>query len=320
MKDSACETQDVTKVADFFIAGAMKCGTTTLHQMLNAHPDIFMAKDELFYFDMDDIAQHPDFIFRQNGQLHAPDIRSDVYKYWYQSRFSQASSGQLKGEDSTTYICSELAIKRMAKLKPKAKIIIMLRQPSQRVYSHYWHMVRAGRAGYSFEDTLRFQPHLLLQRSEYSAQLRVLYRYFPRDQVRVILFEDFIVDPKQAIESACLFLELDAKKLPDNALQTHANKGQTPKFLKLHLLKCRIFRGAVSNTYRQHFTDKGTGKSLDLFERIYRRLNPMIDKSPEKMTPQHKQLLDEYFSKIMTDINELTGLNAYQTWFGKEKN
>ncbi|BBN80387.1 sulfotransferase [Pseudoalteromonas sp. A25] len=308
-------------IADFFIVGAMKSGTTTLHNMLHAHPDIFMAKDELFYFDMDDIAQHPDFIFQNKSGLQTTDVKHDEegYWHWYQSQFSKAREGQLKGEDSTTYLCSELAIARIAKLKPDAKIVVMLRQPSLRAYSHYWHMVRAGRAGYSFEDTLRFQPQLLLQRSDYSTQLNMLYRYFPRQQVKVILFEHFIVEPEQILTEICQFLDVDEQKLPADSLHIHANKGQTPKFLKLHLLKCRLFRGAVSNMYNSHFTEAPKNRPLNIFERIYRLCNPMVNTPSKKITQSHKQLLDDYFSKVMPDINELTGLDAYQIWFGERE-
>ena len=46
---------------DFIIVGAMKSGTTTLHDMLNTHPDVFIPKGELHFFDHDDIFQHPNF-------------------------------------------------------------------------------------------------------------------------------------------------------------------------------------------------------------------------------------------------------------------
>ncbi|MBQ4849230.1 sulfotransferase [Pseudoalteromonas sp. MMG012] len=305
---------------DFVIAGAMKCGTTTLHQMLAQHPGIFMANDELFYFDMDDIAQHPDFLFKEHERLLTHDQARDPkhYQSWYESRFKEASEGQLRGEDSTTYMCSELAVARLAKLKPEMKLVIMLRQPSKRVYSHYWHMVRAGRAIYSFEDTLRFQPSLLLQRSDYCNQLKIIYRYFAHEQVKVILFEDLVKNADSVIRDVCVFLGVSEDKLPSDVSTIHANKGQVPMFFRLHLLKCRLFREGSSKAYQTHFTDAKIKNSRPWYEKIYRKLNPMINKKAPQIRPDHKELLDSYFSKTMIDINELTGQRVFETWFSKE--
>ena len=68
MNSTITQLDELFTAPDFVIAGAMKCGTTTLHQMLAQHPDVFMADDELFYFDMDDIAQHPDFLFNKKDK------------------------------------------------------------------------------------------------------------------------------------------------------------------------------------------------------------------------------------------------------------
>jgi hypothetical protein len=307
-------------VPDFVIAGAMKCGTTTLHHMLAQHPDVFMADDELFYFDMDDIAQHPDFLFKQGDELvtHEIERAPKHYQSWYELRFKGALDGQLKGEDSTTYICSELAIARIAKLNPTMKLVIILRQPSKRVYSHYWHMVRAGRAIYSFEDTLRFQPSLLLQRSDYCNQLKMIYRYFARDQVKVVLFEELVKNASSVIRDVCIFLGISEKKLSSDVSMIHANKGQVPKFLSFHLLKCRLFRESINQTYQTHFSDIKIKNSWPWYEKVYRKLNPMINKKAPQIRSDHKELLDRYFSKTMHDIDEVTGLNAFEIWFGKE--
>jgi len=171
------DNQTSNVVPDFVIAGAMKSGTTTLHAMLAEHPDVFMADNELFFYDMDDLAQHPDFFEFKNNQWHYPCFEDDPEGFlaWYKEQFKTCEAHQLKGEDSTTYLVSELALKRLKAANPNVKLIIMLRHPTKRVYSHYWHMVRAGRAIYTFEDTLRFQPGLLLQRSDYANQLASVY-------------------------------------------------------------------------------------------------------------------------------------------------
>ena len=53
---------------DFIIAGAMKSGTTTLHNILNEHPDVFIPDSEIHFFDMDDVIEHPEFNYFINGK------------------------------------------------------------------------------------------------------------------------------------------------------------------------------------------------------------------------------------------------------------
>lgn len=302
---------------DFIIAGAMKSGTTTLHSMLAEHPSVFMANNELFFYDMDDLAQHPDFFQYRDNKWQYADIAHQQQHYftWYQEQFSAAKPEQIKGEDSTTYMVSELAIKRLAALASKPKLILVLRHPTERIYSHYWHMVRAGRAIYSFEDTLRFQPSLLIQRSDYTSQLRCIYRYFNQDDVHVVLFDDLVKSPQETLKGVAKFLSIDANKFPADSFAKHSNKGQVPMFLRLHLLKCRLFREMSARSYNHHFNlEKKQTKPL--LERIYGKLNPMLDKKPPKIRVETQVMLDNYFLKTQADLDELVGSPVLSRWFG----
>ena len=67
---------------DFIIAGATKSATTTLHTILNKHPDVFIPNGELHFFDMDDIFEHPDFNefdkFENKWYYHLKDLNQDI--------------------------------------------------------------------------------------------------------------------------------------------------------------------------------------------------------------------------------------------------
>ena len=65
--------QDI-RLPDFIICGAMKCGTTTVHGILNSHPDIGIPNTEINFFDIDDTLEHSDFIFHADGRWFFPDI------------------------------------------------------------------------------------------------------------------------------------------------------------------------------------------------------------------------------------------------------
>lgn len=314
--------QDIT-LPDFIISGAMKSGTTTLHAILDQHPNVFIPNEELHFFDMDNIVQHPEFNAFEQGQWHTHNIFNSPNQYWqwYSDKFSAAHNSQLKGEDSTTYIASQSALQRIALQSKKTKLIIMLRHPTARAYSHYWHMVKAGRAMFSFENTLKYLPHSLLDRSAYLRQLKVVFNHMPREQVKVILFEDFISNKAESLKEVCDFLELDFNKLPKEALHLHENKARIPRFVTLHLLKARLFRNKGNDQYLNHFLNIGTKlnnkKNLitRAFDFTYRLINPLVVKKPEKINENTKQFLDDYFYKELQGIDELLSKNVLSKWF-----
>ena len=115
MKYNSWIPKNNTNLPEFIIGGAMKSGTTTLHQILVKHPDVFMANDELGFFDMDSIVEHPDFNFFDGNTWHTQKIDQDLTSVWkwYSDKFKDANEGQIKWEDSTTYLSFALAAKRI---------------------------------------------------------------------------------------------------------------------------------------------------------------------------------------------------------------
>lgn len=313
----------VAKLPDFIISGAMKSGTTTIHAILNQHPDVSIADGELHFFDMDNISQHPDFNLFKGGcwQSHNLKKSPELYWQWYSSKFKSAVNGQVVGEDSTTYLASEIAIKRIAQQDKKIRIIVMLRHPTARTYSHYWHMVKAGKAMFSFEDTLQYSPLNLLNRSDYLNQLKNLYKHLPKEQIKVVLFEDFLVNKEDVIENVCDFLAVDYKKLPSKALELHENHSLIPRFVHLHLFKCRLFRGFTKNKYNEHFNINSVEVKktwFDVSERLYHIINPLICKKPKKIHPKTKAFLDNYFYRELQGIDELLQQDVLSKWFTPE--
>ena len=110
---------------DFVIAGAMKSGTSTVHAILAQHPRVFIPDPELHFFDADDLLQHPDFNFFRDGSWTSQQLESDPERFWawYAAHFADAKPDQLLGEDSTTYLASPLAHRRLARqpTAPKRK-------------------------------------------------------------------------------------------------------------------------------------------------------------------------------------------------------
>lgn len=198
---------------DFFIVGAMRAGTTSLHHILDSHPGVFIPKQEIFFFDVDDFEEHAEQARRADGQWWFRDFEAELAHALaaYHAHFSPADGDQLIGEDSTTYLTSAQAPARIARLCPEAKIVISLRDPVARAWSHYWHLVRSGRAVLDFESTLISGRGTLLKRSIYPPALQRWFDHLPAEQIHVMIFEEFIASPQLHLDALCDFLGLSPR-------------------------------------------------------------------------------------------------------------
>lgn len=217
---------------DFIIGGAMKCATSSLHHLLRQHEDVHLPDGETHFFCVDDPVQHSDFFFpARASSARAPDYKRDFRRNvdWYRSFFESAAPAQQIGDYSSTYLPAPDAPERIHALRPDAKLIFMLRDPVARTYSHYWHRVKTGRAVHSFEHELQHGPSTLLLRSFYKPQLKRYLRYFAQDQIKVILFEEFVADTQTAVDEVCSFLGLSSTVDVAEA-DAHQNRSPVPRW------------------------------------------------------------------------------------------
>ena len=310
---------------DFIIVGAMKSGTTTLHDMLNTHPEVFIPKGELHFFDHDDIFQHPNFnIYKKNHFWNYPSIYKKPEEMWefYSNKF-KGKENYVKGEDSTAYLASINAAKRISQQKKSIKIIINLRNPTKRTYSNYNHLLIRNRAIYNFEDTIMKDPHSIISRSLYKTQIENYLKYIPRERIKFIVFEDFIKDPNATLREISKFLNIDFKKFPSDIFNLHSNKVLLPRYPRLKLFVNRNFK-FPSRFYDKHFpyVYKLIRTKEPFFLRILFRfhllLNPLNKKSPPPMNSITKDFLDDYFKRELSGLNELIGINILDKWFPKK--
>jgi hypothetical protein len=324
MKNTASlwQAPEPQKVPDFIICGAMKSGTTSLHAMLNQHPDIFIADKELHFFDCDNPLQHPDFNAYSKDKWYSRSLTKANYKQywlWYAQQFGAAKVSQKVGEDSTTYLASPLAAKRIAQQDKKVKLIVMLRQPSKRAFSNYWHLVRTGRAPYSFEKTLLLNPYSILNRSLYLNQIQGYLRYFAKAQIKFVVFEEFLQNKQAVLRELCEFIGVDGSALPTAAVQIHENKTTYPKFYRLQLLKNRYLPMAGNVSYQQHFNSSDAQQPpwnlLRLLNGVHRKINPLVTAKPMPMAEQTKRFLDDYFQPELLGLSELIEKDINALWF-----
>ncbi|WP_339634915.1 sulfotransferase [Bizionia echini] len=327
MAEEQCLWQSQTPeyLPDFIIGGAMKSGTTSFHAILNAHPDVAMVPDELGFFDMDDLLQHPDFNFYQAEQdiwtRQSMVTHSDLLWDWYHSKFKAlGKSTKLLGEDSTSYLASRHAAERIAIQNKPIKLIFILRHPTKRTISNYLHKLKSGRAIYSLEDTLRYDPFSIVDRSLYPEQLKRFYEHIPSDRIKVVLFEDFIEDKAQCIQEVCDFLALDFKKLDSSIFNTHSNKTKIPKHIGLQLFRNRLLQNTCHYRYSKFLPiQPAFQRRLPWYFRLINRIHLMVNPHKScynfKASAETTRFLNDFFKTEFGGLDSLIHKEAWSKWF-----
>jgi hypothetical protein len=204
---------------NFLIIGAMKSGTTALYYYLEQHPEIYMSP-----------VKEPNF-FSSQEQENAADAVTQLGTY--QHLFRGVSGEKAIGEASHSYLYEPMAAAEIRRYVPEAKLIAILRNPIDRAYSHFLHMVRSGTEPLDdFAQALReeevgihkeraFQDYI--GRGLYYNQLRRYFGTFPREQVRIYLYEDLSGAPISTVQDAFRFLKVDDSFVPDVSLRRNVS-------------------------------------------------------------------------------------------------
>lgn len=212
------------RLPDLIIAGAQKSGTTTLHTWLRDHPAMFMSSPK---------------------ELHFFDLHPDRGLEWYREQFADARDDQLVGESTPEYMYLPEALQRMVTTLPEARLVLLLRDPVPRAYSHYHHMVSRGRETLPFGAALRAEAARLaegdvmdrinfsyLDRGRYAAQVERILTTYPRDRVHVELFEDLRDQPRETFRRVAAFLQIDTQTVPP-AVGARTNRYKSARLRRL---------------------------------------------------------------------------------------
>jgi hypothetical protein len=313
---------DTELLPDFIIGGAMKSGTSTIHRVLNKHPKVFIPKKEIGFFDIDNIFEHSDYNFHTQNKWITQSMDKDpkLMWDWYQEKF-KGNESLIKGEDSTTYLASKIAAERIGLQKKDIKLIFLLRQPSLRAFSNYYHLLRTGRATHSFEDTIRFNPSSVLYRSLYKEQIERFYECIPKSRIKIIVFEDLIADQESVIKELCDFLDLNFDEFPSGIFNVHANKASARKNIKLQAQKNNLLRSLADVKYANDLPFKWSsdiGKRpfiVKVINKLHSKFNPQVSIKPPQIKPETKDFLDAYFYRELRGLDELTGKDVLSRWF-----
>jgi Sulfotransferase domain len=208
--------EDRGRIPDFFVVGHPKSGTTALHGMLEQHPQIFLGVKEPRYFV-------PEMRLRDFRRIPETPKSLDEYKAW----FAGASPEQIVGDVSPAYLWSKQAAELIAEARPDARIIAFLREPASFLRSLHMQWVQSYcEVEPDFEKALALEeprlrgeqmpldtywPNVLFyaEHVRYVEQLRRFYEHFPRERVKVLIYEDYKRENEATVRSVFRFLEVE---------------------------------------------------------------------------------------------------------------
>ena len=205
---------------DFLIIGAGKSGTTSLNSYLSQHPEIYMSPvKEPNFFAYADVERSS--LSSPETIKHYEELIKDIDTYL--SLFRGAKVGQLKGEVSNTYMTRANSATLIQKYVPQAKIIAILRNPVDRLYSRYLHLARDNRLAEipPFMDGLKDRNSAWWRREDlipegfYHKNLTPYFDLFPLANIKVILFDDFNRNQTVVLKDLFSFLGVDNNFKPD---------------------------------------------------------------------------------------------------------
>lgn len=212
--------------SDFLILGGMKCGSTSLHYLLQKHPNVApTVKKEVNYF-----SNH----YHGGMNWYKTNFTSKL-SFWWHKRIKK--DARITGEASPLYIYHPLAAKRIAQDLPDIKLIVVFRDPVERAFSHYKHIQRRGYESLPFAEAIEreieriaaekeklisgvsdYSPELIkysyLDRGRYIEQVKEYYKYFPSDQFLFLKSEDMRADTQGSLNKVVKFLGLPAFQWP----------------------------------------------------------------------------------------------------------
>jgi hypothetical protein len=289
----------MSRLPNFFLVGAPKAGTTSLYRYLDQHPGIYMsAIKEPCFFSPELHEENLDPLLRRITVRNAPAVRDflngamrekrfgGIITDWqdYLRLFANATTETALGEASVSYLWSPTAPEQIAATIPDARILILLRDPAERAFSQYMHVLGYGRIGWSFREHIcrnlrNTSPLVSVQYPflEFGLYYQQVTRYHARfgHNVWVGLHEDLKGRPRETLRNIYGFLGVDPEFSPDTNLRYM--ESQVPRSTVIRRLKgwglweaaAKATPSAVRPLIRRALTSKPGAIRMEPADRAY---------------------------------------------------
>jgi hypothetical protein len=233
---------------NFIVIGAMKSGTTSLYQYLKNHEQVFMPT-----------VKELDFFVAESNWSRGLG--------WYRHQFRAAGGALARGEASTLYTqypTHDGVPERIARVLPGARLVYVVRDPVERMRSHYQHFLLTGAEERPPEEALLENP-VYLECSRYAMQLEQYLDHFPREQILILTSEALRLDRRATVRQVYEFIGVDPTRVPevlDTEFYRTAQRQKYPpavlwarRFAKRHVLQGRSPRDLVETMLARCSTD-----------------------------------------------------------------
>ena len=287
---------------NFFIVGAPKCGTTALYEYLRPHPNIFMSK-----------VKEPHFFARDLGTY--PFIKTPEE---YARLFAGAGERHLRvGEASVYYLRSAVAIANIREFNPEARLIAMFRNPVDMLHSFHAQLLYVAEESESdFETAWRLQEQrrqgiglpprsrgaFLVQYRElarFGTQTERLLSIFPREQAKLILYDDFATSPQAVYDEVIRFLEIPHDRRTEFPRINEGKRARLAWLRDFYRKPPPPLRSAVRGLKRAI-----GGESIDSMARKIVALNTVTERRPP-LSPEFRAELVETFRQEVALLSRL---------------
>jgi len=294
---------------NFFIVGAPKTGTTALYEYLSHHPNVYFPKKTIYYFCHD-------LTFR------TPPIPESVYLNFFKGEHKQKAIG----DGSVFYLLSPGAAQKIKDFNPEAKIIIMLRNPVQMVYSlHTENLSNGDDYIEDFEEALnaegsrregkRIPPHHnapleAVFYSEVAKFYEQVLRYktvFGDDNVHIIFFDDFKADTAKEYFKVLKFLGLEEIMPPSLEVVNPSKVPRSKAYLKFLLSPPGFIKAAGRALFPHHSLRRE--KVIDFLWNLNRKYvprKPISDKLKQRLIDIYKDDIEKLGKLLNRDLSDWT--------------
>ena len=271
---------------NFMCVGAQKSGTTTLYNVLRQHEEIYLpTAKEIYYFS-------DDKLFKKGAD-------------WYH-KYCKGYKGQaVIGEITPGYLCCPETAERIYKYNPEMKLVIMLRNPVHRAFSHYLMKKRNGREKEVFSSCIHKELNELenglvdqnvknyVSRGFYAKQIIRYLEFFDISSIHFVIFENFIRDQENHIRDILKFLDLSEQSGLNYDICS--NSFYVPRFSILQKCYCNI-----PINIRTKFIRNMPDAIKEICKKITRKKG-----NKEKMDPSTAIAIYNYVKNDISDLETL---------------
>ena len=297
------------RVPDFLIIGAMKAGTTAIAEMMGSHPEIYIpqSKEPTYFINHDE-----EFIFGDGKKAKYAYGPTRLHEYL--SLFEGVPTGVLKGEASTQYLANPSSPKLVYDSNPNTKLIVVLRDPVARAYSAYsYNRTIQREMASTFSRAL--SEELNGSRDNYYFAFRYLHyglyaqhlarwkQFFPVQQIKIVLFDNFKNNPIDFFADIAEYLNVGGFTSIEK--RSFDNKTVIPKSSLQRGLWWIIEAPHPLKLFAKRYLAHNLLASLK--KQLKSRLITIGASSPE-MTQEDRDLIGCYFSQDLIQLKNEFGL------------